>query len=105
MNLSVGRNWIVLFNIVMTALQAIVPTLKRQPGVPRFQPAVTNALVFGGSVVRVHHRDDRRQRWRAQLREQLVNMVRNAVDMIVGVDLSEARGTDVTILKFMPLHL
>src|SRR5882672_8128341 len=52
----------------------------------------------------VHNGSNTRQRWSAQLTEQLVNVSCNPIEVIIGVHLAKMRRPDVARLKRMQFH-
>lgn len=81
-------------------------TLKRQPAFALFQHTVANSLAqVGGGMMRVHNGNDTGQGRSAKLFEQRVNMLCNAVDVVVSVDLPEPRGVHVAVLKLVQFDL
>ena len=94
MNLSLGGQRLIFPDVVLSTRQAIVSSLKRMPPSAAAQ-AVANSVNLRRCMVSVHHHRDTRERWSLQLKQQVIDVRRHAVDVIVSVDLSEMGGLNV----------
>src|SRR5882672_8457106 len=56
-------------------------------------------------MMRIHHGNHARQRRRTKLNDQLLNVLRDAINVVVGVHFTEAGGPDVAVLKVVKIDL
>src|SRR5438094_634773 len=102
MDLAFGRNGCGLGNSVVPARQAIMSALERHPALEARNTVARSVRALDGGVVSVDNDDDGRHWPRADLAQQAVDVLGDAIDVIVRVHLAEAGRLHVSLSIVRP---
>ena len=88
MDLAVRREGVIFNDLVTAARQPVVSPLKWKPMICALD-SVTNALRLRRGMVGIHDSDNGRESRRPKFSKAFVNIGRNPVEVIIGVNFSE----------------